>query len=136
MEKINWKQKLTSRKFWAALTAVVTTILVAFNVSNLTIEQVVAVITAASVLIAYIVGEGLVDAARIKAEGEKAIAQNTYALMSLDQRSFVQGVNMSKAIDGYDVTEKTKASMESISPDDVLVAQHGVTQLTEECING
>ena len=119
MDKINWKQKLTSRKFWAALIAVVTTILVAFNVSNLTIEQVVAVITAASVLIAYIVGEGLVDAARIKAEGEKAIAQNTYALMSLDQRSFVQGVNMSKAIDGYDVTEKTKASMESISPDDV-----------------
>lgn len=119
MNKINWKQKLTSRKFWAAIISVVTTILVAFNVSNLTIEQVVAVITAASVLIAYIVGEGLVDAARIKAEGEKAIAQNTYALMSLDQRSFVQDVHMSKAIDGYDVTEKTKASMESISPDDV-----------------
>ena len=119
MNKINWKQKLTSRKFWAAIIAVVTTILVAFNVSNLTIEQVVAVITAASVLIAYIVGEGLVDAARIKAEGEKAIAQNTYALMSLDQRSFVQGVCTSKAISGYDITEKTKASMESISPDDV-----------------
>lgn len=119
MNKINWKQKLTSRKFWAAIIAVVTTILVAFNVSNLTIEQVVAVITAASVLIAYIVGEGLVDAARIKAEGEKAIAQNTYALMSLDQRSFAQGVYTSKAISGYDITEKTKASMESISPDDV-----------------
>ena len=119
MNKINWKQKLTSRKFWAAIIGVVTTILVAFNVSNLTIEQVVAVITAASVLIAYIVGEGLVDAERIKAEGEKAIAQNTYALMSLGQQSFVQGVHMSKAIDGYDVTEKTKASMESISPDDV-----------------
>ena len=119
MNKINWKQKLTSRKFWAAIIAVVTTILVAFNVSNLTIEQVVAVITAASVLIAYIVGEGLVDAERIKAEGEKAIAQNTYALMSLDQQSFVQGVYTSKAISGYDIAEKTKASMESISPDDV-----------------
>ena len=119
MNKINWKQKLTSRKFWAAIIAVVTTVLVAFNVSNLTIEQVVAVITAASVLIAYIVGEGLVDAARIKAEGEKAIAQNTYALMSLDQRSFAQNVYASKAISGYDITEKTKASMESIPPDDV-----------------
>ena len=51
MEKINWKQKLTLRKFWAALIAVVTTILVAFNVSNLTIEQVVAVITAVAALI-------------------------------------------------------------------------------------
>ena len=119
MNKINWKQKLTSRKFWAAIIAFVTSILVANNVSNLTIEQVVAVITAASVLIAYIVGEGLVDAARIKAEGEKAIAQNTYALMSLDQRSFTQHNYTSKLIDEYEISEKTKASMESISPDDV-----------------
>lgn len=73
--KINWKQKLTSRKFWAALIGFVTALLVAFGVDNLTIEQVVALITAASTLIAYIVGEGIVDAARvnieIKKEGEK-----------------------------------------------------------------
>ena len=119
MNKINWKQKLTSRKFWAAIIAVITTILVAFNVPNLTIEQVVAVITAASVLIAYIVGEGLVDAARLKTEGEKEIAQSTYALMGLNQRLFTQSVYVSKPIDERDVCEKTKSSMESISPDDV-----------------
>ena len=44
--------------------------MVAFGVNDLTIEQVIAVITAASTLIAYIVGEGMVDAARIKKEGE------------------------------------------------------------------
>lgn len=64
--KINWKQKLTSRKFWAAIVTFVTSILVAFNVPNLTIEQVTAVIMGGASMIAYIVGEGLVDAARIK----------------------------------------------------------------------
>lgn len=66
MNKINWKQKLSSRKFWAAVVGFVTTLLVAFGVPDLQVEQVVAVITAGATLIAYIVGEGLVDAARIK----------------------------------------------------------------------
>lgn len=64
--KINWTQKLTSRKFWAAVITFVTSLLVAFNVPDLTIEQVVAVISAGSVMIAYIIGEGMVDAARIE----------------------------------------------------------------------
>lgn len=63
--KVNWKQKLTSRKFWAALTGFVTAILVAFKVPDLTIEQVVAIISASATMIAYIIGEGMVDAARI-----------------------------------------------------------------------
>ena len=70
MNKINWKQKLTSRKFWAALIGFATSMMVAFGVNDLTIEQVITVITAASTLIAYIVGEGTVDAARIKKEGK------------------------------------------------------------------
>ena len=68
--KINWKQKLTSRKFWAAVITFVTSILVAFGVPDLTIEQVVAVVSAGSVMIAYIIGEGLVDSARIKKDGD------------------------------------------------------------------
>lgn len=71
MERINWKQKLTSRKFWAAVTGFITAILVAVGVSDLTIEQVIALITAISTLIAYIIGEGLVDAARIEQGGDK-----------------------------------------------------------------
>ena len=66
--KINWKQKLTSRKFWAAVITFITAILVAFGVPDITAEQVVAVITAGSAMIAYIIGEGFVDAARIKKE--------------------------------------------------------------------
>lgn len=63
--KIDWKSKLTSRKFWAAVIGFVTAILVAFNVPDLEIEQVVAIISAAGLLVAYIIGEGLVDTARI-----------------------------------------------------------------------
>lgn len=67
--KINWKQKLTSRKFWAAVVSFVTTILIVLNYSEMEVEQVAGLITATASLIAYIIGEGMVDAKR--AEGEK-----------------------------------------------------------------
>ena len=63
---INWKQKLTSRKFWAAVVGFVTALLVGFGLSESEIAEVVSIITAGSTLIAYIVGEGLVDASREK----------------------------------------------------------------------
>ena len=66
MNKINWKQKLTSRKFWAAIIGFATAVMVVFGVSDLTIEQVVALIAAVSTLIAYIIGEGMVDSARVR----------------------------------------------------------------------
>ena len=69
--KINWKQKLTSRKFWAAVTGFITAILVAFKVDKLTIEQVVSVISASAILIAYIIGEGMVDAARVGSQSDE-----------------------------------------------------------------
>lgn len=65
---INWKQKLTSRKFWSAVIGFVTSILTVMNIDKLTIEQVTGIISATSVLIAYIIGEGMVDAARVKSE--------------------------------------------------------------------
>lgn len=69
--KINWKQKLTSRKFWAAVTGFITAILVAFKVDKLTIEQVVSVVSASAVLIAYIIGEGMVDVARAGSQSDE-----------------------------------------------------------------
>lgn len=68
--KINWKQKLSSRKFWAAIIGVISSILVAFKVPDMTVEQVVACVTGIGTLIAYIFAEGMVDAARIDKEGE------------------------------------------------------------------
>lgn len=62
---INWKQKLTSRKFWAAVIGVVAAVLVLCNVDNLTAERIVALVSAEGTLIAYIFAEGDVDKAAI-----------------------------------------------------------------------
>lgn len=64
MKNINWKQKLSSRKFWVALVGFITSILVAFNVPTLTVEQVTAIVMGGGTLIAYILSEGFVDAKR------------------------------------------------------------------------
>ena len=65
-DKIDWKRKLTSRKFWVAIIGFITAIMVAFNVDKLTVEQVVAIVSALGTLVAYIIGEGMTDAAHIK----------------------------------------------------------------------
>ena len=58
---MDWKRKLTSRKFWAAVTGFVTALLAAFGVPEMTTQQVTALIAALAPLIAYIIGEGLAD---------------------------------------------------------------------------
>lgn len=66
MEKINWKRKLTSRKFWAAVVGFVTPIMTLTNVSENTALQITSIIMAGGTLIAYIIGEGLTDSANVK----------------------------------------------------------------------
>lgn len=60
--KTNWKRKLTSRKFWVALVGFITPLLLAFGVAESTATQVAGVIMSGASCIAYILGEGLVDA--------------------------------------------------------------------------
>lgn len=60
---IDWKSKLTSRKFWMAIIGFVSGILLAFKVDAQTVETVSGVIMAGASVIAYIIGEGLIDAA-------------------------------------------------------------------------
>lgn len=67
-----WRQKLTSRKFWAAVVNFVTQLLIAFNVAESETAQVAAVIMAGAGVIAYIVGEGMADAAGAVSAGEKS----------------------------------------------------------------
>ena len=68
--KIDWKRKLTSRKFWAAVVGFVTPTIIAFGGSEAVATQVVAIIMAGGTLIAYIIGEGLTDAANTGTEQE------------------------------------------------------------------
>ncbi len=66
MKKIDWKSKLTSRKFWAAIVSAAASIAVAFGAGDGTVAQITAIIMAGATVIAYIIGEGLVDASRNK----------------------------------------------------------------------
>lgn len=61
--EIDWKKKLTSRKFWTAVCTLITNILAFFNCGDEIAVKVTALVMASAVVIAYIIGEGLVDAA-------------------------------------------------------------------------
>ena len=63
MEQIDWKRKLTSRKMWAAICALATNLILAFGGTQEIAVQITAIIMAGAAVVAYIIGEGLVDAA-------------------------------------------------------------------------
>lgn len=65
---IDWKSKLTSRKFWAAIAQFIAMLVVAFKGTQETATQITAIIMAGASVIAYIIGEGLIDAARERAD--------------------------------------------------------------------
>ena len=62
---IDWKRKLTSRKLWAAVCALATNLILAFGGTQETAVQITAIIMAGAAVIAYIIGEGLTDAANM-----------------------------------------------------------------------
>lgn len=61
--KIDWQRKLTSRKLWMAIAGFVAGIVVACNGSAEAAETISGCIMSGASVIAYIVGEGLSDAA-------------------------------------------------------------------------
>lgn len=61
--KIDWKRKLSSRKFWAAVGGFAAAVMAFVGASETVSTQVTAIISAAGVLIAYILAEGFADAA-------------------------------------------------------------------------
>jgi hypothetical protein len=68
MNKEDWIRKLTSRKFWAAVAGFVTGLIVFLKNPTGDPQAVTALIMAFGSLIAYIVGEGLVDVANAHAD--------------------------------------------------------------------
>lgn len=65
---INWKQKLSSRKFWALIAAVAVSCLAAFGVGAETAQTITGVISAVGACAVYILAEGAVDKQRGKDE--------------------------------------------------------------------
>lgn len=68
MSKEDIIRKLTSRKFWAAIVGFVTGLLIYLGKSEDETAQIGALIISAASFVAYIVGEGLIDAAREKGD--------------------------------------------------------------------
>lgn len=65
MDKIDWKRKLTSRKLWCAIASLAVNLIIALGGSQAVATQVTAIIMGTASVIAYIIGEGLVDAANV-----------------------------------------------------------------------
>lgn len=61
---IDWKSKLTSRKFWMAVTGFVTGLLTYLGVGAEESGEIGSLILMGASVLAYIIGEGLADAAR------------------------------------------------------------------------
>lgn len=60
---IDWKRKLSSRKFWIAVVGLVSGILIALGHSEQEAQQIGGIIMSAASVISYILAEGMIDAA-------------------------------------------------------------------------
>lgn len=65
------RQKLTSRKLWMALCGFISALIVAFDGTADVAETVTGCIMAGATVIAYVVGEGLVDSTRLGEQDEE-----------------------------------------------------------------
>ena len=63
---VDWKSKLTSRKFWMAIIGFVTGLLKYLDMDAGKVEQIGSLILMGASVVAYIIGEGLADAGRGK----------------------------------------------------------------------
>lgn len=59
--QIDWKRKLTSRKFWLSLASFISMLVLAFGASEGTATQISSIIMAGASVIGYVIGEGLAD---------------------------------------------------------------------------
>ena len=64
--KIDWKRKLTSRKFWLAIATFVTMLFIYFTGDTEKAEKISALIMAGASVVAYVIGEGLADGGHIE----------------------------------------------------------------------
>lgn len=74
--KIDWKRKLTSRKFWMAVASFVSMLVIAFGGTQEVSSQVTAIIIAGATVVAYIIGEGLTDQSFLSSVGTEYLVDS------------------------------------------------------------
>lgn len=67
MKNIDWVRKLTSRKLWLSVGSFVSLLIVALGGTENEAAQVVSIIMAGATVLGYVIGEGLTDAANMRA---------------------------------------------------------------------
>lgn len=70
MKGINWRRKLSSRKFWSAVTGVIISLMVIFGADDNSQEKIAGAVTSAGVLATYILAESSTDKAAVNSEDE------------------------------------------------------------------
>ncbi len=66
MNKIDWKRKLTSRKWWVSVAALVSGLILAFGGGDEVAQTVSGCIMSTAAVVGYTIGEGLADSLRSK----------------------------------------------------------------------
>ena len=67
---MDWKRKLTSRKFWMSVASFVAMLIVFIWKDEETATQVASLIMAGATVIGYVIGEGLADAGNKEGDNE------------------------------------------------------------------
>ncbi|MBP1560357.1 MAG: hypothetical protein J6C96_03830 [Oscillospiraceae bacterium] len=65
MKRIDWRRKISSRKFWAAVSGVVISVMIIFGADSGSQERIAGAITSTGVLVTYILAEGSTDKAAL-----------------------------------------------------------------------
>ena len=78
---INWAQKLSSRKLWMALASMIVGLLVKFGLPETYGNTVVAALLVLLPALAYILAEGIIDAARAKGANTELLEQIAKAIL-------------------------------------------------------
>ena len=63
--KIDWKRKLTSRKWWMSVSVLIIGLIQMFGFSEQVVSQISGTIMAVASVVAYTIGEGLADSTNI-----------------------------------------------------------------------
>ncbi len=75
--KIDWKQKLMSRKLWAAVVGIIVGLAAAFGIQENDYAQVAGVVTSVMSVLGYIFGEAAVDKARLESGSSDSSTNQT-----------------------------------------------------------
>ena len=85
MSKTDWKRKLSSRKFWAAIVSFVTAMCAAFGAGDGTTAQITLIITGIGALAVYMLAEGIADRGGGIAEGIEIEEEIVYESTDIDK---------------------------------------------------